>query len=178
LVTTLGWLRFEWDLTAFPAEESNVPSPFILRGAENGERHAVETVVANAFSMDTGWSDIQRMFGAVIVRNVHAGFAADPPDCVVIQHGHRIVAASVVNSRERVENHLATGPCVLQEYRGRGLGTVLFKTSLVTLREAGLSHAYGISREKSTAARFLYPKFGGLGTRWMPEFEVAQRIAA
>jgi GNAT superfamily N-acetyltransferase len=177
-VTTLGWLRFEWDLKTLPAEESNVPAPFMLRGAEKNERDVVESVVANAFSMDTGWSDIQRMFGAVIVRNVQAGFASDPPGCIVILHGQRIIAASVVNSREEVENHLATGPCVLQEYRGRGFGTVLFRTSLATLRESGLSQAYGMSREKSTAARFLYPKFGGTGSRWTPDFEVAQRIAA
>ena len=177
-MTTLGWLRFEWDLRGLPAEESNVPPPFMLRTAEKGERDAVETVVSNAFSMDTGWSDIQRMFGAIIVKSVHAGFVSDPPDCIIIQHGHRIIAASVVNRREGIENHLATGPSVLQEYRGRGLGTVLFRTSLATLRDAGLSQAYGISREKSTAARFLYPKFGGVGSRWTPDFEVAQRIAA
>ena len=177
-MTTLGWLRFEWDLRTLPADESNVPAPFLLRGAEKGDCDVVESVVSNAFSMDTGWSDIQTMFGAVIVRNVQAGFAPDPPSCIIIQHGQRIIAASVVNSREGVENHLATGPCVLQEYRGRGLGTVLFRTSLAALREAGLSRAYGMSREKSTAARFLYPKFGGLGSRWTPDFEVAQRIAA
>jgi predicted N-acetyltransferase YhbS len=177
-VTTLSWLRFKWDLRALPAEESSVPPPFILRGADKGERNAVETVVSNAFGMDTGWSDIQRMFVTVIVRNVHAGFASDPPDCIVIQHGHRIIAASVVNSQDGVENHLSTGPCVLHEYRGRGLGTSLFRTSLAALREAGLSQAYGISREKSAAARFLYPRFGGVGSRWTPDFEVAQRIAA
>ncbi len=160
------------------AEESNVAPPFMLRGAEKGERDAVETVVSNAFSMDTGWSDIQKMLGEIIVKNAHAGFVSDPPDCIIIQHGHRIIAASVVNRREGVENHLATGPCVLQEYRGRGLGTVLFRTSLGALRDAGLSQAYGISREKSTAARFLYPKYGGVGSRWTPDFEVAQRIAA
>ena len=177
-MTTLGWLRFEWDLRTLPADESNVPPPFVLRGAEKGECEAVETVIATAFSMDTGWSDIQRMFGAVIVRNVHAGFASDPPECLIIQHGQRIIAASVVNLREGVANHLATGPCVLHEYRGRGLGAVLFRTSLGALRDAGLVQAYGMSREKSTAARFLYPKFGGLASRWTPDFEVAQRIAA
>ena len=150
----------------------------MLRGAEKGECDAVEMVVSTAFSMDTGWSDIQRMFGTIIVKNVRAGFASDPPDCIIIQHGHRIIGASVMNSREGVENHLSTGPCVLQEYRGRGLGTVLFRSSLAALGEAGLGQAYGISREKSTAARFLYPKFGGVESRWAPDFEVAQRIAA
>ncbi len=177
-MTTLGWLRFEWDLGKISAEETNVPPPFMLRTAGRDEREAVETVISNAFSMDTGWSDIQRTFGAVIVKNVQAGFESDPPHCVIIQHGSRIIAASVVNSRDGVENHLSTGPCVLQEYRGRGLGTVLFRASLAALREAGFSQAYGVARDKSAAARFLYPKFGGTGARWMPDFEVAQRIAA
>jgi GNAT superfamily N-acetyltransferase len=175
---TLSWLRFDWDLGKIPAEELDVPSPFVLRRAERDDRDAVEKVVANAFSMDTGWSDIQRMFGGVIVRDVHAGFATDPPDCVVMQHGHRIIAGSILSSKEGAENHLTTGPCVLQEYRGRGLGTLLLRASLAALRDAGVARAYGVTRDKSTAARFVYPKFGGFGGRWTPDFEVAQKIAA
>jgi N-acetylglutamate synthase-like GNAT family acetyltransferase len=175
---TLSWLRFEWELGKIPAEELDVPSPFVLRRAEKDDHEAVQKVVTNAFSMDTGWSDIQRTFGGIIVRNVDAGFEADPPDCVVIQHGSRIIAASILNPNEGADNHLRTGPCVLQEYRGRGLGTFLQRASLVALRDAGLARAFGVTREKSTAARFVYPKFGGTGGRWMPDFEVAQKIAA
>jgi len=174
----LSWLRFEWDLRKIPAEELDVPSPFVLRRAEKDDRDAVQKVAANAFSMDTGWSDIQKMFGATIVRNVHAGFEKDPPDCVVLQHGNRIIGASILNSNDGAENHLTTGPCVLQEYRGRGLGTVLLKASLAALRDAGLTRAFGATRDKTTAARFVYPKFGGSGGRWMPDFEVAQKLAA
>jgi GNAT superfamily N-acetyltransferase len=177
-MVTLSWLRFEWDLGKIPAEELDVPSPFVLRRAEKDDRDAVLKVVANAFSMDTGWSDIQRMFAGIIVRNVHVGFEADSPSCVVIQHGNRIIAGSILNSNDAVENHLTTGPCVLQEYRGRGLGTVLLRASLAFLRDAGLARAHGVARDKSTAARFVYPKFGGDGRRWMPDFEVAQKIAA
>ena len=177
-MTTLSWLRFEWDLGKIPAEELDVLSPFVLRRAENDERDAVQKVVTNSFSTDTGWSDIQRMFGGIIVRNVHAGFETDPPNGVVIQHGSRVIAASILNPRESAESHLTTGPCVLQEYRGRGLGTALFRASLAALREAGLARAYGVTRDKSAAARFVYPKFGGSGGRWAPDFEVAQKIAA
>ena len=177
-MTTLSWLRFEWDLGKIPAEEPDVPSPFILRRAQTNEHDAIHKVVANAFSMDTGWSDIQKMFGGIILRNVHAGFQTEPPSCMVIQHGHRIIAASILNPQDAAESHLATGPCVLQEYRGRGMGTALFKASLAALRDAGLARAFGVTRDKSTAARFVYPKFGGSGGRWMPDFEVAQKIAA
>lgn len=177
-MTTLSWLRFEWDLGKIPAEEVDVPSPFVLRRAENDECDAVQKVVANSFSMDTGWSDIQRMFGGIIVTKVHAGFETDPPNCVVIQHGSRVIAASILNPHDGAENHLTTGPCVLQEYRGRGLGTGIFRASLAALRDTGLARAFGVTRDKSTAARFVYPKFGGSGGRWMPDFEVAQKIAA
>jgi hypothetical protein len=84
----------------------------MLRPAEKHEREIVHRVIANAFSMDTGWSDIQRMFAAVLLRNVHAGFEANPPDCVAIQHGSRIIAASVVNSEE-----LAGGGCPILRLR-------------------------------------------------------------
>ena len=177
-MTTLFWLRFEWELGKIRAEDLDVPSPFVQRRAENDERDAVQKVVANSFSMDSGWSDIQKMFEGIIVRNVHAGFEADPPNCVVIQHGSRVIAASILNLHENAVSHLTTGPCVLQEYCGRGLGTALFRASLAALREAGLARAYGITRDRSTAARFVYPKFGGSSGRWMPDFEVAQKIAA
>ncbi|HEY5744324.1 MAG TPA: GNAT family N-acetyltransferase [Terrimicrobiaceae bacterium] len=177
-MVTLSWLRFQWDVEKLPAEELDVPSPFVLRRAESEDQEAVLKAITNAFSMDTGWSDIQRMFGEIIVRHVHAGFSADPPDSVVIQHGSRIIAGSILNSKAEAEDHLTTGPCVLQEYRGRGLGTVLLQASLAALREAGVSRAYGVTRDKSTAARFLYPKFGGSALRWTPDFEVAQKIAA
>jgi len=177
-MVTLSWLRFEWDLGKIPAEELDVPSPFVLRRAESHDCEAVQKAVGNAFSMDTGWSDIQRMFGGIIIRSVLAGFAAEPPDCVVIQHGSRIIASSILNCKEGAENHLTTGPCVLQEYRGRGLGTFLLRASLAALCDAGVARAYGVTRDKSTAARFVYPKFGGFAVPWTPDFEVAQKIAA
>jgi GNAT superfamily N-acetyltransferase len=88
------------------------------------------------FGMDTGWSDIQKTFATTILRNVRAGFAKDPPDCMVVRHGSRIIGVSVLDTRGDAPNHLTTGPCVLQEYRGRGLGSALLRASLAGLREA------------------------------------------
>ncbi|HEY5705243.1 MAG TPA: GNAT family N-acetyltransferase [Terrimicrobiaceae bacterium] len=175
---TISWLRFEWDLKNIPAGDLKVPSPFILSRAEKDDRDAVQKVATNAFSMDTGWSDIQKSFAETILRNVRAGFEKNPPDCVIVQHGSRIIGASILSTNVGAENHLTTGPCVLQEYRGRGLGTVLLRASLAALRDAGLARAYGVARGKTAAARFLYPKFGGSVGRWPPDFEVAQKLAA
>ncbi len=55
----------------------------------------------------------------------------------------------------------AIGPCVLAEYRNRGLGTSLLAASLDHLRGSGVSLANAITREGAPVARFLYPKFGG-----------------
>ena len=175
---TISWLRFEWDLEKIPADELKVPSPFILSRAQEDDHDAVQKVATIAFSMDTGWSDIQKIFAQTILRNVRAGFEKDAPDCVIVQHGSRIIGASIVNPSAGAENHLTTGPCVLQEYRGRGLGTALLRASLGALCDAGLARAYGVARDKTAAARFLYPKFGGFGGRWPSDFEVAQTLAA
>ncbi|HEY5770103.1 MAG TPA: GNAT family N-acetyltransferase [Terrimicrobium sp.] len=175
---TISWLRFEWDLKKIVSAERGVPSPFTLSRAQRDDFAAVQKVATSAFSMDTGWSDIQKIFAETILRNVRAGFAKDPPDCVVVQHGSRIIGASIVNPGVGADNHLMTGPCVLHEYRGRGLGTALLRASLGELHEAGLACAYGVARDKTAAARFVYPKFGGLGGRWSPDFEVAQKLAA
>jgi GNAT superfamily N-acetyltransferase len=177
-VLTICWLRFEWDLKKIPADDPKAPSPFILSRAKKDDHDAVQKVATNAFSMDTGWSDIQKIFAETILRNVRAGFQKNPPDCVIVQHGSRIIGASIVNPGVVAENHLTTGPCVLHEYRGRGLGTVLLNASLAALRDAGLARVYGVARDKTAAARFVYPKFGGFGARWSPDFEVAQKLAA
>jgi GNAT superfamily N-acetyltransferase len=175
---TLSWLRFEWDLKILSTDELNLPPPFVLARAEKEDEHAVGKVAINSFGMDTGWSDIQRIFAETILRHVQVGFQRSPPDCVVIQHGSRIIGASIVNPNVDAENHLTTGPCVLHEYRGRGLGTALLEASLATLQQNGLGRASGVVRDKTTAARFLYSKFGGSGTRWSADFEVAQKLAA
>ena len=71
--------------------------------------------------------------------------------------GARIIGVSVLDRAENAENHLLTGPCILHEYRSRGLASLLLRSSLDTLRTAGLKHAYGIARDKTAAARFVLP---------------------
>jgi hypothetical protein len=49
---------------------------------------------------------------------------------------------------------------VLSEYCSRGLGTSLLHASLKQLAEVGLVQATGITKENTTACKFVYPKFG------------------
>ena len=127
--------------------------------------------------MDTGWSDIQKTFARPSLEM----FARDSPRTLPIAWWSSMAAGSlavIVLTPALAPKPSHDGPCVLQEYRGRGLGTALLRASLGELREAGFARAYGVARDKTAAARFVYPKFGGLGGRWSPDFEVAQKLAA
>ena len=178
-MTTLSWLRFEWDLRKIPAEEINVPPPFILRRAEKDERDAVRKVVTNAFSMDTGWSDIQRMFGADIVRNVQPVLKTDPPDCVVVQHGHRIIAASIVNSQRRrgkSPDDRSMRAAGIPRQRTRHGSLQRLRWSRCVRRGSPQPTASPVTRRPRRA--FCIRNSEGPAERWTPDFEVAQEIAA
>ncbi|MFZ4682886.1 MAG: GNAT family N-acetyltransferase [Terrimicrobiaceae bacterium] len=176
---TISWLRFTWDLEKIPTAEPEVPAPYVLRLAESSEADDVQKTVASAFSMDTGWGDIQKFLIEWMGKNVGLAFEKDSKSrCLVLRHGTRIIGASVLSTDAEAENHLTTGPCILHEYGSRGLGSLLLKASLFTLREAGLKRAHGITREKTAAARFIYPKSGGTSEPWTLELEVPSKQAA
>ncbi len=78
---------------------------------------------------------------------------------MVVTHGSRIIGASVLTFQRKAESHLLTGPCILVEYRNRGLATALLGESLMVLREAGVRSASGLTQAGSPTAEFLYPKF-------------------
>jgi hypothetical protein len=87
-------------------------------------------------------------------------FQRESLPAIVITHGPRIIATSVLNTDPAADSNLVSGPCVLVEYCNRGLGTALLHASLQQLSEAGLTQAAGITKENSAACKFIYPKFG------------------
>lgn len=175
---TTTWLRFTWDLGNLTGIEG-VISPYQLRPATPEEEEVVEKVTVSAFSMDSGWGNLQSPFVENIRRQVAASFGKDAPcQSLVLLHGSRIIGSSVLCAQSSAPNHLVTGPCILHEYRSRGLGSQLLGASLLALRDAGLKSASGITREKTTSARFLYPKFGGTPEPWTPDFETTPKMAA
>jgi len=69
----------------------------------------------------------------------------------------------VLNTDVEADSNLVSGPCVLSEYCNRGLGTALLHATLVQFREAGLERVVAITKENTTACKFVYPKFGSDG---------------
>jgi len=155
------WYRFTWDLTRLPAEWEGVPRPFSIRLAQPEEKDIVLRDSLYAISMDASLGDSVRMVQELLHKSVDDAFRNEPPNCFVIAHGSRIIALSVFSTQPDAENHLLSGPCVLHEYRSRGLATFLTAATLYALRDIGLTQAFGLAKNNSSLARYVYPKFPG-----------------
>lgn len=155
------WLCFEWNTAK---EEFSAPPPasLAIRPANRDEEEVVGKVLRTAFSMDSSWGDISRRLDESMERFVEEAFdkSREMPSCVVAQHGSRIIGVSVMDADPDSLNHLSSGPLLLHEYRNRGLGSALLAASLNFLRAEGLAKVRGVTRANSTAARFIYAKFG------------------
>jgi len=154
------WTRFTWDLSRFPPPGSSFETGYVQRPAAGEEEESVTKAITSAFSLDSDWSDHYRTFRDRLQVQVRQAFEREAVPAVVILHGTRIIGASVLNTEPEANSHLLPGPCVLLEYRNRGLGSALLHESLAQLARAGLKHAYGISKENVPATKFVYPKFG------------------
>src|ERR1700733_2105145 len=154
------WKRFTWQLKKLPPPDEKLPAHFITRPAVREEARAVAHVVMTAFSLDSTWSDTLNQFRDRLEMQLDLAFQRETFPALVITHGPRIIAASVLNSDPDADSNLVSGPCVLTEYCNRGLGTALLHASLKQYAEAGLPHVSGITKENTTACKFLYPKFG------------------
>jgi ribosomal protein S18 acetylase RimI-like enzyme len=151
------WQRFHWNLESGQNIPHPVLPPFVFRRAESGELEPVMKVVSSAMLMERAATKFRRD----LERRCAQVFEGEAPACVVVQHGTRLIGASVLDLSPDSDSHLITGPCVLHEYRSRGFGTALLQQSLERLREEGLRQVVAMARVNSTVARFVYPKFGG-----------------
>jgi GNAT superfamily N-acetyltransferase len=154
------WKRFTWDLSKLPPADSTLPAHYAVRPAMKEDVKPAHDVIFSAFSLDAAWSDTLKSFRARLEAQLDGAFAKPDPSVLVITHGQRIIAASLLSADPGGENHLLSGPCVLAEYRNRGLGTALLRKSLEYLRDAGLTTAFGVCKEMAPTAKFVYRKFG------------------
>ncbi len=157
------WTRFTWDLTKLPEVQMEPAPPYRIRSAVKGEKGAVRDVLTGAFSLDMDWNDMMASLRERFDDAVDEAFHGRDIRCLVLTNGSRLIGASALDTGVGVENHLLSGPCVLNEYRNRGFGSVLLYHSLLRLRDAGLSQAHGITRQNVPAAKFLYTKFNSVG---------------
>ncbi len=156
------WQRFHWNLDKGLIESGPEQPPFIFRAAEAADLDAVLKAVSSALLMERAWTGTGTEFSAKLDERCEKAFEGDMPACVVVQHGSRIIGASVLNPAIDASAHLVTGPCVLHEYRSRGLGSALLQQSLERLYRDGLRRVTALARVNSTAARYVYRKFGGV----------------
>jgi len=154
------WKRFIWDLTKIPPYEHKLPAQYVFRAAARDEVKAVHNVIITAFSLDSAWSDTLKIFRDRLEIQIDQSFVRESTPALVVTHGPRIIAASVISSEVDGESHLVSGPCVLSEYCNRGLGTALLHQTLLQLHSAGLERAAVVTKESTPACKFVFTKFG------------------
>jgi ribosomal protein S18 acetylase RimI-like enzyme len=157
----IQWLCFEWQTSGLP-ELSAPGAGIVIRAARKSDHEGVVKTLRSALSVDSAWGGMNRAVGARLARQTEEIFASDDPRCLVVVHGQHIVGVSLLDVAPDAPNHLLSGPCILQEYQNRGLASALLAASLDCLQKNQVKTARGITRANSLAARFVYPKFGGV----------------
>jgi len=156
----ISWLCFEWQTSGAP-DAGSLVSPLVIRPAEKSDEEGVAKVLKSSFAVDSGWGDVNRTVEVLLASAAERVFAEPSPHCLVVVHGSRVIGASLLAVDAGVENHLISGPCILHEYRNRGLASALLAASLGHLAKLDVKTARGLTRANSITARFIYQKFGG-----------------
>lgn len=153
--------RFRWNLKNLPEDAATMAQQFVLREASEQETEDAVAIVQASYNLDPEWSGCALHVKGTVLPGVIKAMAKEPT-CLFVQHGNRIIAASVYDaSPEEGGENLVSGPCVLIEYRSRGIGGALLGATLATLRGRGLNEATGSTRPNSPSAKYLCTKFGG-----------------
>jgi GNAT superfamily N-acetyltransferase len=154
-------VRFRWNLQDFPTEPPQFPKPYKLREAEKHELSDAMAVVKASYNLDPEWSGYGKHVEDAVLPGLKECFE-DEVQCLFVFHGNRVIAASAFTSEPGDNVHLVTGPCVLIEYRNRGIGGALLAATLSALRSRGVREATGQTRPRTPSAKFLFSKFGGV----------------
>ncbi len=159
------WVRFTWDLDKLPLFGATLPKHYSFTVATRSDERELRMVIKRSFAHDTSWGDAIHEVNGMLDGWLERAFEPEKSGlCLALRHGLRMIGAAVLIPDAVTENHLSPGPCVLMEYRNRGLGTALLAQSLFRLREAGLTRAVALTKSNAPVAKFLYPKFNGVLT--------------
>ncbi len=153
------WLNFFWDLGAELAAPATPPKSYRVERIGADEYSILGQVIEKSLSLDPSWNSAMHEIGAWVERTTEKAAANEGSIPFALRHGTRIIGGTILDST--AGEQIVIGPCVLVEYRNRGLGTLLLAAALKELRGNGVTRASTIIRKDSLAARFLYPKFGG-----------------
>jgi N-acetylglutamate synthase-like GNAT family acetyltransferase len=163
------WTRFSWDMASLPAEGSALDSHYHIRPVTREEEKTVRSVIWSSFALDMNWSDTLKTMKDWLESRLDEVFEHKVVPCLVVTHGTRIIGASPLDPNREAECHLVSGPCILNEYRNRGIGTELLYQSLHALHEVGFEKVHAITKSNVPVAKFVYTKFNSVSEPW--EFE-------
>ena len=163
------WTRFTWDLAKLPAESGLLEAHYHIRPVTREEEKTVRAVISSSFALDMNWSDTLKTMQEWLEARLDEVFEHKVIPCLVVTHGTRVIGASPLDPNREADCHLVSGPCVLNEYRNRGIGTELLFQSLNALREAGFEKVRAITKSNVPVAKFIYTKFHSESEPW--EFE-------
>jgi GNAT superfamily N-acetyltransferase len=167
---SVGWLRFTWEAKFLPQTSYIIEEPYSIRRAARSEKSQTWAVIKSCFAQDACWNDVVAALIPRLNQEFEERFANHRDiDCLVVTHGNRVIAASLVNIEPEAENHLSSGPCISSEYRNRGFGSLLLKESLLLAAKAGCNPIHGVTRTTSPAAKFVYPKYEGKPSPYFPD---------
>ena len=170
--------RYTWTLKDLPADAGEIAAPFVLRTAGDQEVDEAVAIVQSSYNLDPEWSGCALHIKGTVLPMVMKTLAKEPT-CLFVQHGNRVIGASVFDCEpEEGGVHLISGPCVLIEYRNRGIGGALLAATLDALRSRGVTEALGQTRPNSPSAKYLCSKFGGRAVKEAPSETAAQADAA
>ena len=164
------WNRYQWETTTL-VDFPPLKNPFSVRSASPEEKEEVTYVALRSLQMNTEWNDDVVSATNFIKKGIEIAFKSESnPAAVVIAHGQRLIGVSLFDARLEAPFHLVSGPWVLMEYRNRGLGSALLHATLAGLSERGITTVSGVTRAKTVAARYIYPKFGSIRSDYdLPE---------
>jgi ribosomal protein S18 acetylase RimI-like enzyme len=166
MIKLIQHVRFDWDLTKIPIQPIPLPPKHEIKVSTDAVVDSLWEGMQKAFLNEKGWIiQLEAHLDQLRRKIFPDGKPLAEMDILVLQHGARVVGVSALLAKAEEPVQLLSGVVLDYEYQRRGLGTALLEASLRHLADRGLERASVITREGVTAARFLYPKFGGKSTQ-------------
>ena len=166
MIKLIQHVRFDWDLTKIPIQPISLPPKHEIKVSTDAVVDSLWEGMQKAFLNEKGWIiQLEAHLDQLRRKIFPDGKPLAEMDILVLQHGARVVGVSALLAKAEEPVQLLSGVVLDYEYQRRGLGTALLEASLRHLADRGLERASVITREGVTAARFLYPKFGGKSTQ-------------
>src|SRR5207237_10771228 len=151
----MTWASFCWDLAKADLPGIVDQKHYRLRivGAEDYEE--TRKMIGRSFALDPNWNSALHEVNAIVENAISRSLSLATTACLAWRHGSRIIAGTFLAVDPNASEQLIPGPCVLMEYRNRGLGTLLLAAAMQHLRGAGLRGACQLTRQASPGCRCL-----------------------